>query len=577
MIDSLSSLRNQAIELFGLFLAGRGVKQLVSDLTVADAALGRTARNIGVSASVLSKWQTATYLAGGSAEDATRAFQHWASTMEDLKSGFDPGEIRKWFGAIEKDAGVKLSGITQQPIEQQFIRLSDALNKVAAAHGRARALMFAQKLGLESLFNTIAGGSAATQHMLDQAQKLSVASQKDTEAAEDRQNVWRSLLITFDGFARTILTAVTPALVQLGRKFQDWLILNREWIQTGIVEAIERFVKYLKELDWTAIGNGIKSFVTGSKELADSLGGVVNITKALFALWAASKLLRFVNLLRLAFLGLGGAISGIGPALAGLGGIVAPWLLRFLGPLGILLSSTKSTAGREDDEPLSREYQEKHGSAARPSSKGEIQTHEDIAYFMNKGWSREAATGLAANIQAESGGDHRSVGDGGSAYGLAQWHPDRQKNFFDQYGKRMQDATREEQLAFIDFELRKGKEQAAGRALENAKSAEEAAALISKMYERPADREGQASARAAMARAIRARSPRLPDGADAGAATGAAAQDNSRSITSTSEVNVGTVNVHGVDQNSAQGVAKGIRPAIAEHVSFVNQSNYGIA
>lgn len=106
-----------------------------------------------------------------------------------------------------------------------------------------------------------------------------------------------------------------------------------------------------------------------------------------------------------------------------------------------------------------------------------------IDFFTKKGWTKEQAAGIAGNIEAESKFKTNAVGDGGKAYGLAQWHPDRQETFRQIYGKDIRNSNFNEQLEFIDWEL-KNKENKAGKLLSQAKTAPEAAAIIDQHYER---------------------------------------------------------------------------------------------
>lgn len=122
-----------------------------------------------------------------------------------------------------------------------------------------------------------------------------------------------------------------------------------------------------------------------------------------------------------------------------------------------------------------------------------------ISLLEEKGWNRQQAIGLAANIHAESAFNPAAVGDGGKAYGLAQWHPDRQAEFEKTYGKSIVGSSLEEQVAFMDHELRQGREQSAGKRLLATKTAAEAASVVSTYYERPADTTGEASKRARIA------------------------------------------------------------------------------
>jgi hypothetical protein len=157
-----------------------------------------------------------------------------------------------------------------------------------------------------------------------------------------------------------------------------------------------------------------------------------------------------------------------------------------------------------------------------------VQAEADIQKLIGMGWTRQQAAGIAANIQRESAGNEKAVGDNGRAYGLAQWHPDRQAAFEKWSGKNIRSSNRDEQLAFINHELREGGEQGAGTALAKATDAGRAAAIVSQQYERPADVAGEASRRAAMAVALAQPGPAVPTPYSAPAQAPSTAQANAQ-------------------------------------------------
>jgi len=114
--------------------------------------------------------------------------------------------------------------------------------------------------------------------------------------------------------------------------------------------------------------------------------------------------------------------------------------------------------------------------------------------FFRPKWGDPQAAGLIANIEAESSFRQDAVGDGGLAFGLCQWHGDRQANFQRKFGHNIRASTFEEQLEFIDFELGpQGTETRAGNLLKTAQSAEQAGEIVSIHYERPSDPDGHVS------------------------------------------------------------------------------------
>lgn len=157
-----------------------------------------------------------------------------------------------------------------------------------------------------------------------------------------------------------------------------------------------------------------------------------------------------------------------------------------------------------------------------PSSTSEVsnlgQTSADQAridqamtFFMEQGWTREQAAGIVGNLWAESQVRHdQAQHGGGPGYGLAQWEGPRQASFQQWAGHDIHDSTMQEQLEFIQWELN-NTEQAAGNALRDATTADQAARIVMTRYERPADQsEGAQRGRAAYANDIYANAGGTP-------------------------------------------------------------------
>lgn len=100
-----------------------------------------------------------------------------------------------------------------------------------------------------------------------------------------------------------------------------------------------------------------------------------------------------------------------------------------------------------------------------------------------KGWTQAQAAGIVGNLVTESKLNTNAVGDNGKAYGIAQWHPDRQAKFKEVMGKDIRGSSLEEQLTFLDWELRHT-EKKAGTALMGASTAAQAASIFDRKYER---------------------------------------------------------------------------------------------
>ncbi|OAI25077.1 MULTISPECIES: phage tail tip lysozyme [Methylomonas] len=117
------------------------------------------------------------------------------------------------------------------------------------------------------------------------------------------------------------------------------------------------------------------------------------------------------------------------------------------------------------------------------SAKSEVGTPERaMQLLMQKGWSKEDSAAIAANISRESGFDTQASGDNGTATGIAQWHKPRQNQFKQLFGKNLSDSTFEEQVAFIDWEL-KNSHRRAGQAIKSASGVDAKTAAVEQTYE----------------------------------------------------------------------------------------------
>lgn len=155
------------------------------------------------------------------------------------------------------------------------------------------------------------------------------------------------------------------------------------------------------------------------------------------------------------------------------------------------------------------------GEAAAPASAGAKPEEAPKAPYVPKGPAGTITTGLRSsgmsdaviagflgNFEHESAlGKNKNSGDGGTAHGLAQWRFERVDNFKQVIGKHPRNATLEEQVRFVAWEMKNPAK--AGMTVEQrdqilaAKTPEQAAELIDRFYERSNGKSRSARASAA--------------------------------------------------------------------------------
>lgn len=105
-------------------------------------------------------------------------------------------------------------------------------------------------------------------------------------------------------------------------------------------------------------------------------------------------------------------------------------------------------------------------------------------YFKQQGWSDYQAAAIVGNLLGESGLDTNVYGDNKNAYGIAQWHANRQAQFQKLYGRSIKGSSLEQQLGFVNWELL-NTERNAGTRLLNSSNLSQATYAVMRGYERP--------------------------------------------------------------------------------------------
>ena len=134
-------------------------------------------------------------------------------------------------------------------------------------------------------------------------------------------------------------------------------------------------------------------------------------------------------------------------------------------------------------------------------------SRQDKAYefFKKKGWTDEQSAGIVGNLLQENSTLDPNKTNSIGAHGIAQWlSSDRKENFKNTIGrgtKTIEQSTFDEQLEFIDWELRNS-ESKAGNALKNTSSIEDATMVVRNQYERPGELEAMDNKRLSFAQSV---------------------------------------------------------------------------
>jgi muramidase (phage lysozyme) len=326
--EAVDRLARNALKLFAIFTAGRAIKDFVTDVTSADAALGRLAKSVGSTPEVISSLGNAVARNGGSATAAAGSFERLADSINEIKTTGN-SSILPFLYRLQGLGGKQIN--LNKEMSETFGDLAENAKNIADKQGVPFATYLLKQAGVDrDTAALLVKGREAYNKALAESRRIGVVRKEDTEAAQKLETSLESLRQTSEGFGRTILTAVTPTITDLLERMRAWITANQDWIKTEIVAKIREFAEWLKSIDWNAVGAGIRGFIKGADDAAKAVGGWKVVAEAFFALWAASRIAAL-------FAPIMAQIGGIRLALLGLGPV--GWSLLGLGALGGALAT----------------------------------------------------------------------------------------------------------------------------------------------------------------------------------------------------------------------------------------------
>jgi hypothetical protein len=575
-VESYKKVRNEVLALLAIFTAGMGLKDFTESTIESAVNLGYMAKNLQMSTKDLSAWQRAAERAGGSADGITSALQDSQQQIAGFRLGKVSDQIQMFLRFGGKTSDLK-DGNAYLLARSQIIQKLFAVDP-----GRAKYV--AQAMGIsDEEFNFIKQGPQAILALVSAQEKNSAITEKQAAQALKLKNEWLDFSDRLKYVGTTVLLELMPTFEMLLQKLQamaDWVADHKADISKWVDDAV----------------TAIRSFVDEANKAADAVGGWKNVLIALAALKVLSIASPLIQLAS-ALTGVGGGLASI--ALSGPGAIAAIVGLSAAAEAARRSALDKTIAPGPNHDQYVAEADA--GGATTPNVSqppsggwgklGQLlkksfgmseagRQKQALDYFLSQGWSSAQAAGIVGSLTQESDVDPESRNKKSGAYGIGQWLGSRVADFKKWSGHDLNGSSFEEQLAFMQYELTKGKEQAAGQRLRATTTAEQAAAVHAQSYERPGAAEANISNRQAYARLLYASlgqsNATQIAGQSAGARGAGISASRISSMTSSAETNInGPITIH-TQATDAQGIAREFGKAVGKYSFTVPQANTGL-
>ena len=532
----LSSLLGP-LEIIGGAATVAGMYRLVQSFQQMGTQLGFAAQRTGLAVGQLQGFENAGRLAGTSAESVAAGMQTLGDNMVNAVGGRAPEVVQMMYTLGVAFAHVDGSARTSAEV------LPELADKIAALKNptlQARAATALFGGAAESLLPFLRRGSAGIAEYTRAAQHYGLYNDEAVKRANDLRIAQTELALSTEGLTMSIGSELAPVMTPMLHDMAEWIAAHREIIATNIASVVKQIGDAIKGVDWGGVWKSVQNVGKEINAGVEYLGGWKRAAEGVAVFMAGSWLARmmapFAALARVML-----ALRLISPASAAIAGVVSLSGDTAQNPEADAAQQAKVAAeqqayrlahpeqfvGHESDpnySPLLDPNNPAHatsfsdswlgrklglgGGGQGPSSPAQQAVGQELANFFQSQhttsdpnsplWSRQQAAGMVASLAAESGLQASSLGDNGQAYGIGQWHPDRQAMFQKVIGRPMQGSTVMQQAAFKEWELTHS-EAAAGQKIAATKTAHDAGFADSLYYERPGGKEGEAGRRGASA------------------------------------------------------------------------------
>jgi len=558
--ESFRSIRNEVLALVALFTAGLGIKAFTEQTIQSSIATGQLARDLGMVPGQVRAVEQAFDRLGASSGDADEALKGIQEQAAKLKNGQLDERLSAYLLNASR-AGVSADVHDANDPIKKLERDAEIAQRLAQTQGRGFAILAMQQEGYSrAMADALMRGPAALRAEVQRQQRLNQLSQDETDRLRALDNRWKDFKSGLEMTGQRIVIALEPAfnvVVGLLNRMSDWFAAHADQIGTQVKDLADRFAAWISGIDWDKVINDVKAFFTQLDKAVESLGGWKTVLIAL----AGLKLLSMAS----GVLSLAGALFKLGGALGGVstaGASALPIIGRLLGIAGLALYSQGLNEGEDktrltqpgdtwDGDPV--------GKARAAANSGSLDDRRRyLAGRMKEaGYSDVAIAGTIGSLMQESKLDPTAVNKTSGAAGIAQWLGPRARQFEKQFGHSLAQSTFGEQVDFMLWELKNTEKQADQR-LRMAKTADAAAEIHSREYERPGAAEANIARRQQYAREVfaglgQANASQIAQ--QTAAAVAPAAGNTTTTSTNSSEAHIGNVNIY-TQSTDAPGIAR---------------------
>ena len=189
--------------------------------------LGDLSKSIGVNVRAIQEWRYAASMGGSSAEDLDEGMKTFTLSMGKAHAG--GGKLLGFLKQVNPAFAKQLLSVKDNG--KAFEVMMNAIAKVENPQKRLALATMAFGGAGESLARVAGEGGDKIARMREEARKLGLATEEDTEKAGDFNDKMGKMLFALDSVKNTIAVGLMPTITELFQKMTAWVSQNQEKIK----------------------------------------------------------------------------------------------------------------------------------------------------------------------------------------------------------------------------------------------------------------------------------------------------------------------------------------------------------
>lgn len=248
---AMDSVKDATVKIAAIGAIGVGAFLAIKDSADKLDSLKDFSKTVGINVRAIQEWRYAASQAGSSAEELDSGLRTFTLGMGKARAG--SGKLLGFLNQI--NPAFKKQLLATKSNEEGFNLMMKAISKISDPQKRLALSTMAFGDAGESLARVAGEGTDALNKMREEARRLGLATEEDTDKADDFNDNLAKMTFALEAAKNRIAVSLMPMMSELFTKITKWVVENQVKIQQfgtylaeNLPKAIDKTIQFCKDL-----------------------------------------------------------------------------------------------------------------------------------------------------------------------------------------------------------------------------------------------------------------------------------------------------------------------------------------